>query len=74
MDVDLENLWFGAGRSICVGQEVTAELWENRVARWEAVEDRGFRLIWLTDCRAGLARTGEAAVDVTAADVWGSCG
>lgn len=72
MDVDLENLALGVGRSIWDGQEVAAELWEKRVARGEAVEERGFRLMLDTDCRAGLAGTegGRAAAATATAGVF----
>lgn len=45
MEVDLLNLRFGVGRSMWAGQAVVAELWEKRVAKAEAVEERGFLLI-----------------------------
>lgn len=30
---------------------VEPELWEKRVAKAEAAEERGFRLIWLSEAR-----------------------
>lgn len=62
IDVDLENLALGVGRSIGEGQGLVGEPWEKRAAKGEAVEDRGFRLMLDTDCLNGLAAGTAAAV------------